>query len=461
MPKLLTMIAIDQDKIQKEEVSTSLTKGKPHSARLGQSIMLEETGPAPLLRNAILFSFVALAAFIMWAQFAEIDEVAVASGEVIPSGTVQTIQHIDGGTISEIAIEEGDIVRKGQILIRLDPTDIIAEVQQLTTRQAIWRLKSDRLRAFAENAPLIIELQENRFDALKKEQANLLKIQRLDLKNQQDVLQSQINLRVSELDLLADQISILNTQIEPLREQMEIRAALLKNKTLSRYEYLDAQRQYLKEIGERDELILTTKSVQQAILEAEGRLKELNGRLISEALQEMVEANVETLKAGEELQRLQTIAGRMNIFSPVDGVIQGLDVNSIGTVVKPGSPIVSVVPIDQELVLETRIRPEDIGFLQLGQKATVKFTTYNFSKYGSVEGELVHLSATTFEDQEKENFYKAKVALSQPYVGKNPKQNLILPGMTATVDILSGKKTLLDYLLKPIHTTLAQSFRER
>ncbi|MEH6404099.1 MAG: HlyD family type I secretion periplasmic adaptor subunit [Sneathiella sp.] len=454
-------ITIDQDKIQTEEISTSLTKGKPQSSRLGQSIMLEETGPAPLLRNAILFSFVALAAFIAWAQFAEIDEVAVSSGEVIPSGTVQTIQHIDGGTISEIAIEEGDIVRKGQVLIRLDPTDITAEIQQSLTKQAIWNIKTKRLRAFAEGSPLIFELHGDRFDELKKEQENLLKIQRLDLQNQQGVLQAQIDLRIAELDLLADQIRILDVQIEPLREQMAIRARLLKNKTLSRYEFLDAQRQFLKEKGERDELVLTRRSIGQAVTEANHRLKELNGRLKSEALQEMVEANAEALKVGEELNRLKAIASRMTIFSPVDGVVQGLDVNSIGTVVKPGSPIASIVPIDQELILETRIRPEDIGFLQIGQKATVKFTTYNFSRYGSVEGKLVHLSATTFEDAEKESFYKGKVALSHPYVGNNPDRNLILPGMTATVDILSGRKTLLDYLLKPIHTTLAQSFRER
>jgi len=461
MPKLMKKIAIDQDKMQKDEISRSLTKGKPQSSRLGQSIMLEETGPAPLLRNAILFSFLALAAFVIWAQFAEIDEVAVASGEVIPSGTVQTIQHIDGGTISKIAIEEGDIVRKGQILIRLDPTDITAQIQQLITEQAIWQLKTQRLRAFAEGTSLKFELAGNRFDQLKGQQENLLKIQKLDQQNQQAVLQSQIDLRVTELDLLADQITILNTQIDPLREQMEIRAGLLKNQTLSRYEFLDAQRQYFKETGERDELILTKKSIQQAITEANSRLKELNGRLVNEALQEMVEANAEAIKVGEELNRLNAIAKRMTIFSPVDGVVQGLDVNSIGTVVKPGSPIVSIVPIDQELILEARIRPEDIGFLQIGQKATVKFTTYNFSRYGSVEGKLVHLSATTFEDAEKENFYKGKVVLSHPYVGNNPDRNLILPGMTATADILSGTKTLLDYLLKPIHTTLAQSFRER
>ncbi len=459
MADSLKFISIDQEKFREE--TQPLDKGKPESMRLGQSIMLEESGPPSLLRTAILFCFVILLAFIVWAQYAIIDEVAVASGEVIPSGTVQTIQHIDGGIISDITIEEGEIVEKGQTLIRLDPTDTLAELKQLSTQLAIWTLKIDRLKAFVEGGEIRSVYSGSRYEDLFKEQQELLAIQRLDLGNQKRVLQTQIDQRIGERDLLQDQIRILETQIAPLKEQMEIRRGLLKNKTLSRYDFLESQRQYLKETGQLDELNLTRRSLDQAIAEAQGRLTELESRIKREALDEMATANAEALRTREELDKLQSIIGRLDIRSPVDGVIQGLDVNSIGTVLQPGNPIVSVVPIDQELILETRVRPEDIGFLQLGQDATVKFTTYNFSRYGSIMGELIHLSATTFQDEEGENFYKGKVALSQPYVGSDPTRNLILPGMTATVDIHSGKKTLLDYLLKPIHTTLAQSFRER
>lgn len=459
MADSLKFISIDQEKFHEE--SQPLDKGKPESMRLGQSIMLEESGPPSLLRTAILFCFVILLLFIVWAQFAVIDEVAVSSGEVIPSGTVQTIQHIDGGLISDIAIEEGEIVEKGQTLIRFDPTDALAELKQLSTQLAISTLKVDRLKAFVGETDIQSAYAGSRHAALLEEQQGLLRIQRLDLLNQTRVLQTQIDQRVREREVLQDQITILEKQIEPLKEQMEIRRGLLKNKTLSRYDFLESQRQYLKEKGQLDELNLTQQSLDQAILEAKGRLTELEGRVIREALDEMALANADALQTREELARLQSIITRLEIRSPVDGVIQGLDVNSIGTVIKPGSAILSVVPIDQELILETRIRPEDIGFLQLGQAATVKFTAYNFSRYGSIKGELAHLSATTFQDEEGESFYKGKVALSQSYVGSDPTMNLILPGMTATVDIHSGKKTLLDYLLKPIHTTLAQSFRER
>ncbi|PHQ70391.1 MAG: secretion protein HlyD, partial [Sneathiella sp.] len=142
-------------------------------------------------------------------------------------------------------------------------------------------------------------------------------------------------------------------------------------------------------------------------------------------------------------------------------VIQGLDVKSIGSVIAPGSTIVSVVPVGQELILEVQIRPEDIGHITENQDATVKFTTYNYARYGSVDGELIHISATTFEDEKGVNYYKGKVRLAQSYVGDNPDRNLILPGMTAAADIHSGQKTIMEYLLKPIHTTLGQSFRER
>lgn len=459
MGKPLKFLAIDQEKFSKDD--ETLEKGKPESLRLGQSIMLEEAGPSSLLRTAILFSFVILLAFIYWAQKAEIDEVSVASGEVIPSGAVQTIQHIDGGTISDIAISEGEIVKKGQILVRLDPTNIRAELQQLETQKIIWDLKGKRLQAFAQNKEITGSVADPRFANFLKEQKNLLEIQQLDLENQQSVLQTQVAQRQSEFSLLQDQILILKTQIEPLKEQMKIRENLLKNNTLSRFDFLDSQRQFLQEKGKLDEQILKQKSAEQAIQEAIGRLNELNSKLKREALDEMASANAETLKIEEDLMRLNAALGRLNIVSPVDGIIQGMDVNSVGTVIKPGNPILSIVPIDQELIVETRIRPEDIGFLQLGQNATVKFTTYNYSRYGSVEGSLTHISATTFEDEQGESFYKGKVALSQSFVGSNPERNLILPGMTATADIHSGKKTLLEYLLKPIHTTLTQSFRER
>ncbi|MFT6558383.1 HlyD family type I secretion periplasmic adaptor subunit [Sneathiella sp.] len=459
MADSLKFISIDQEKYKEE--AQPLRKGKPETMRLSQSIMLEETGPSSLLRTAILFCFVILLLFILWAQYALIDEVAVTSGEVIPSGTVQTIQHVDGGTISDITIQEGDIVKEGQVLIRLDPTDALSEIKQLSTQLAISTIKADRLRAFVNNSDINTSYSDPRFLPLIQEQKTLLESQRLDIQNQRNVLQAQLEQRIGERSNLQDQIKILQTQIAPLREQMKIRQGLLQGKTLSRYDYLESQRQYLKEKGQLDELVLTAKSLDQAIIEARGRLTEMEGRVKREALDEMALANAEALKTREELERLQSVIKRLEIRSPVDGVIQGLDVNSIGTVIKAGNPIVSVVPVDQELVLETRVRPEDIGFLQLGQAATVKFTTYNFSRYGSIVGELTYLSATTFQDEEGVNYYKGKVALTQSYVGDDPDRNLILPGMTATADIHSGKKTLLDYLLKPIHTTLAQSFRER
>lgn len=459
MVKSLKFLAIDQEKYR--TVSRKLEKGKPEAQRLGQSIMLEEGGPSSLLRMAIMFSFVGLLAFIAWAQNAEIDEVAVASGEVIPSGTVQTIQHIDGGTITRIAIEEGEIVKQGQILVELDPTDKTGELKQMMTQKTIWELKARRLRAFVNNTGIDISEISDRYTVQIQEQTNLLTSQRLDLQNQQSVLLTQIDQRKSELTILLSQISIQRGQIAPLEEQMEIREGLLKNNTLSRFDYLNSQHQYLQEKGKLDELISKQIAAQQAISEAESRLEELNSRIEREALDQMAAANSETLKLQEEILRLNSVLGRLNIHSPVDGVIQGLDVNSIGSVIKPGNPILSIVPIDQELIVETRIRPEDIGFLKIGQAAKVKFTTYNYSRYGSVPGELTYISATTFEDEKGENFYKGKIKLTHPYVGDNPERNLILPGMTAVADIHSGKKALLDYLLKPIHTTLTQSFRER
>ncbi len=459
MADSLKFIAIDQEKVAAE--TPALEKSKPQSLRLGQSIMLEESGPSSFLRISVMFGFIALMGFILWAQITEIDEVAVASGEVIPSGTVQTIQHIDGGTISSISIGEGDIVEKDQVLLTLDPTDVEDDIRKLTTQYLIWELTAARLKAFTTEQPSIDFSTSPKYTGYLEEQQNLLRIQRLDLESQQNVIKSQIDQRSGELAALKEQILALGKQLAPLREQMEIREGLLKNNTVSRFDFLESRRELLKEEGQLDELVSKQDTTEQAIAEAESRLNELNSRIMREALAEMSNANAEALKLKEELSRLEAARLRLTVRSPVNGIVQGLDVNSVGTVIKPGNPILSIVPVKQELIVEARIRPEDIGFIEIGQQATVKFTTFNYARYGAVEGKLNHISATTFEDDQGENFYKGKIVLDKNFVGEVAGQNMILPGMTALADIHSGQKTLMDYLLKPIHTTLSQSFRER
>jgi len=459
MADSLKYIAIDQEKLAVE--TPALEKAKPESRRLGQSIMLEERGPNSFVRLLVIFAFIALTGFIFWAQITEIDEVAVASGEVIPSGTVQIIQHIDGGTISSIAIEEGDIVDAGQILLTLDPTGVEDEIKKLTTQHLIWKLTAARLKAFASGSDMSEIEVSPKYQTFLEEQKDLLKVQKRDHESQQRVLQTQIEQRNAELVAVKDQIRTLEKQLAPLREQMEIREGLFKSNTVSRFDFLESQRQLLKEEGQLDELVLKQDSTAQAISEAQGRLEELNSRVMSETYNEMTSAKAEALQLKEELDRLKQARNRLTVHSPVTGVIQGLDVNSVGTVIKPGNPILSVVPVKQELIVEARIRPEDIGFIEVGDPATVKLTTYNYARYGAVEGILSYISATTFQDDQGKSFYKGKIVLDKSYVGENSNENLILPGMTALADIHSGTKTLMDYLLKPIHTTLSQSFRER
>lgn len=438
-----------------------LPKGKTVSVRLGQSIMLEESSPAPLLRISILFGVFVLVAFLIWAHLAEIDEVTVSSGEIVPSGTIQQIQHIDGGIVTHLLAREGDIVEKGQLLIRLDPTEIDTELKKLTTKAILLTLRIDRLQALASNGEMRKRKIAASYNDLQKEQRELLRALRQDIANQQAVLASKISQRQADLELIREQANTIATQIAPLERQLKIREGLYKNKTLSLYDFLEAERQVMREKGALEELGVKEKAAADALREAEAMEQELTGRFKKEALDELAKANSERAEIGGAIARLKQKAARMNISSPVQGVIQNIEITTIGGVVKPGGTLMRVVPVNQALILETRIRPEDIGHIELGLAATVKFTTYNFSRYGSVKGELTHISATTFEDEEGQNYYKGKIVLSQNYVGNNPERNLILPGMSAAADIRTGTKTLLSYLLKPIHTTVSQAFRER
>lgn len=438
-----------------------LPKGKTVSVRLGQSIMLEESNPAPLLRFSILFGVFVLAAFLSWAHIAEINEVTVSSGEVVPSGAIQQIQHIDGGTITDILAKEGDIVDKGQLLIRLDPTEIQTDLNRLTTKSNLLTLRIDRLNALASGGAMPARKVDVRYERLQKEQQQLLTVLRQDLGNQQAVMAAKIKQRQADLALIRQQARTMRAQIEPLEKQLRIREGLYKNKTLSQYDYLEAERQFMKEKGALEELSVKEKTAIDALQEARAMALELSGRFQKETLDKLVKANSERAEIIGAITRLKEKTARMDVYSPVQGVIQDVQTTTIGGVIKPGSTLMTVVPINRELILETRIRPEDIGHIELGQAATIKLTTYNFSRYGSIKGRLSHISATTFEDEKGENYYKGKIVLSQNYVGNDPEWNLILPGMAATADVRTGTKTLLSYLLKPIHTTLSNAFRER
>lgn len=451
--------AIEQS--DKNTEKETVKRGDRQTRFLAQSVILEESGGSGLIRWAIIAISLAICAFIGWAAITNVDEIAVTSGEVVPTGRVQTIQHLEGGIISEIMVEEGGVVEKGQSLIHLNPTSAAAEFAQQTARLASLQLHSERLRAIGEQ-------REPDFSFLGREYSNLLadqvSIYRSSLEaseNRRGVVHDQIKQREAELSIFREQEETLLRKLEYLQEELVMRESLYKQGLTSRLVYLDVQKEVNDAVGDLAKLTSERKKSAEGLEEALSRLTELESDTRETALGEMGDLAAEIASLKEAISRSRDRVNRLDIRAPVRGIVKGLVANTIGGVVPPGGLLMEIVPLDEELVVETRITTRDVGHVKVGHPVSVKVSTYDFARYGGIDGTLEDISAATFLDEKGEPYYKGRVTLAQNYVGGNPDKNLVMPGMTVQADINTGQKTLLEYLLKPIVSSVNESFRER
>ncbi|HXF90773.1 MAG TPA: HlyD family type I secretion periplasmic adaptor subunit, partial [Candidatus Nitrosotenuis sp.] len=224
---------------------------------------------------------------------------------------------------------------------------------------------------------------------------------------------------------------------------------------------LEAEKEYNIIEGEIEKTKSEISQHKQSIAEFETRLKSLESSLRDEALEKLATLESEIVENSKNIEKLKNQIDRLEVRSPVKGIVKGLEVTTIGGVVAPGQKIMEIVPIDDVMLAEVKIFPGDIGNLKIGQECLVKVSAYDFSRYGSIEGELIYLSATTFVSKEGITYYKGRIKLTKNYVGNNPNVNIVLPGMVVNADIITGEKTILGYLLKPIQVTLSTALREK
>jgi HlyD family type I secretion membrane fusion protein len=431
---------------------------------LGQSAMLEEAGTPRLLRAAMLAVSGLVACAIAWAAVTKVDEVAVGPGQILPSSRVQVVQHLEGGIVREILVQDGALVKKGQVLIRLDRAAAMAELDQERAKETILSLQADRLAAFAGGKgwkPLKLTGKLRRYRHLVADQLALLAQQRRERMSQRVVIQSQIRQREAELVVLAKTETSLVRQLAIVRESFQMRRRLLKQGVTSRADYLVIKRDLERTTGELNAIRARGRKARAELRESGQKLEELDQRLRSEALAERGKITAELAQVHEKMKRLQDRVTRLEVRAPARGYVKGLKVNTMGGVIQPGQPIMEIVPVDGKLIVESRITTRDVGHLQIGQRAKIKIDTYDFARYGAVRGTLISISATTFQDDNGRPYYKGIIKLDRVYAGHNPKANPITPGMTVQAEIVTGSKSVLAYLLKPITTTLQSGLRER
>ena len=428
---------------------------------LAQHIVLEEIGIPGLLRTMIIAVGVIILTFLVWAATTHVREVAVAPGEVIPTGKVQIVQHLEGGIIDEIHTEDGAVVEAGQILLRLDPKSVASKLGELSANRAGLLLKAERLRAFADGRAPDFSFIEPKYAGLAADQLAIFEVQENARVNRQAVLDDQIKKTQAELDLLEGQKKTHSKVIALLNEELGMRKTLLKKGLSSKLKVLDMQRQAAKAQGDYAKLLGEIELAIRTLAESQSRRAELDATLKEEAISELDTLTRELAEVEETLLRAEDQAERLDIRAPVAGIVKGLQMNTLGGVAAPGGVVLEIVPMDKEMFVEAHISTRDVGHVAEGQPVTVKVSTYDYAQYGGVSGKLTGVSASTFVDEQGVPYYKGFVSLDHNYVGGNPKRNLVLPGMTVEADIKTGNKTLLQYLLKPVYASVNESFRER
>jgi len=372
----------------------------------------------------------------VWAHYSTLDEVTRGNGKVIPSRHVQIVQNLEGGIISEINVKEGDIVKKGQVLLRIDDTRFSASMRESQVTSAAMEAKIARLTAETQGKPFKLPRR------LKKSQRELFFSERALTQSRQKELQANINILIQQKNQKRHEINELKSRQRQLQHsynlaqrELKITVPLVKKGVMSEVELLRLQREASTLKAELESTRLSIPRAKAAIAEAERKIEELKISFRTSALAELNEIKAELSRISESKRALEDRVRRTAVRSPVKGTVKQLKVNTIGGVVQPGSDLIEIVPLEDTLLMEAQIRPSDIAFLHPGQKAMVKFTAYDFSIFGGLKASLEHISADTIINERGEPFFLIRLRTDRNYLGSIESPLPIIAGMTVNVDI--------------------------
>lgn len=376
------------------------------------SIPLYVSAPRPIAHWMLWTTLIFIIIFLIWAKFAVLEEVTVAQATVIPLSHVQTIENMEGGILKKILVHEGDIVQKGQVLMYLDPTRFLSALHEAQAHILSLKMKINRLSAVVDSKIFTVD-------------PTLLKQFPSETSNEYQLYLSQ-----------EDQIKQIKESYVLAKKEYDMTKPLVKDGAASEVDVLHLQRQVVDLQNQIDDFY-------------------------SHARSELESAKADLATASASLLAIQDRVDRTTIRSPVRGIIKQIKLDTASGVTLPGSEIMSIVPLDDTLLVEAQVKPSDIGFIHTGESATVKITAYDYSIYGGLTGTVQDISADTITTQKGESYYLVRIKTQKNYLRTKDNPLYIIPGMTATVHILTGNKSVLDYLLSPILKAKENALRER
>ena len=425
-----------------------------------------EDSPPAIGANIIRIIVALFIAFLVWAGFTQVDEVTRGAGKVIPSSRVQFIQSAEAGVVSEIVVREGNQVQQGDLLLRLDDTSTSSNLGELTAQARALGAAVERLRLEYEGdieAPFVCpaELAAGAPEICASEQ-RLRQARRENFQSQLDVLDQRVEQRQRELNEAQSNFSSVNSSLELANDELALLEPLAERQVVAATDLLQVRRAVNDLQGKRrsaqESIARVRAELREANLQVEGL--ELNFRQTT--LAELTEKQSELAVVRETIRGAEDRVKNTELRSPVSGIVNTLYINTVGAFVNAGARVMDIVPIEDQLLVEARIFPQDIAFVSPGQQATVKVSAYDFSIYGSLNGLVEQVSATSVLDEAtRETFYTVIVRTGESKLSRSGVDHSIMPGMVTNVEILTGKKSVLTYLLKPINKARAEALTER
>ncbi len=448
---------------QKKDNHLSDSSGMPRArARfLAQAIQLEEEGISETVKYSVYTVMALLVLVVIWMSLTRVSEVTVTAGKVVPKGYIHNVQHLEGGIVSNIHVQDGDRVAAGDLLVSFAPPATESDFDQLAIRKVFLEFDLARLEAVRSGTDLQLTDELSAYPKLAAKERESVATQRSSYESELAVIDAAIEQRSSELHRQRNQVLVLRKEVSLLQKQVDIRSELAEKHAISQTDLLAVQSQHAALVTDLLQAEDSVRVARTALEEERTRRNEALARQrktiedeASAVESQLADVHASLVKAKDKLDRLK-------VYSPVNGIIQGLNVTTINAVVRSGDVIMQVVPVEDEMIVESRLRPNEVGYVYLGQEAEVKVDSYDATRFGTLKGVVHQISPSTYLDENANPYYKVKVSLEKSFMGAQKGEMDIIPGMTVQADIITGSKSILEYLMKPVTRGFQSAFQQR
>lgn len=408
-------------------------------------------------RRLIVLSGVALFVLLLWAGIARVDEVTRGMGKVVPSSKAQLVQAASPATVTAILVRPGQMVQKGQLLVRLDDSQSSSALGQLQAENERLSARADRLEGEGTGT------DGNCGDGtICADEARLSQVKRAAAQSQQNALVAQVEQRRRDLQEGQATVASLVSSIELAQDQVNMLAPMVQKKIVPKTDLINAQRELVDTQGRLAAAREGVGRAQAAIREANAQLSQVRFDFRREALNERSEITTKIAVNEETIKGAAARLERNELRAPATGYVNDVQVTTVGGFVNPGEKLMQIVPVGDKLLVEARVDPKDIAFIKVGDPANVKVTAYDFSIYGGLTGRVRNISADSIYDEvERKAYYSVMVETDKAFIVKNGTKLPIMPGMICDVEIVTGRKSILTYLFKPVMRAFDQALTER